>query len=172
MQTNFVYNLDKIRSVFRSGGFSAYFCRWWISHLVYFAGLEQFAILIKEKDYLQSLISSLPTRSFTLNSSVKLCKVRITLSLWPFFVAISIPRHTILIPYFPRTGLSVLELYLLVCMKRLESKEQETYNFTIVFQGNILSIILSTYCLAQAYEMRNLTILIVLKHVHPHEVFF
>ncbi|KAG0602491.1 hypothetical protein M758_10G017800 [Ceratodon purpureus] len=42
-----------------------------------------------------------------------------------------------LYPQFKREalqGLSVLELYLLVCMKRLESKEQETYNFTIVFE--------------------------------------
>lgn len=34
------------------------------------------------------------------------------------------------------TDLSVLELYLLVCMKRLESKEQEIYNFSGVFKGN------------------------------------
>lgn len=45
--------------------------------------------------------------------------------------------NSFLHPQFKREalqGLSVLELYLLVCMKRLESKEQETYNFTIVFQ--------------------------------------
>ena len=33
------------------------------------------------------------------------------------------------------TDASVLELYLLVSMKRLEAQERETYNFTTVFKG-------------------------------------
>lgn len=45
--------------------------------------------------------------------------------------------NTLLHSQFKREALqnlSVLELYLLVCMKRLESKEQEVCNFTIVFE--------------------------------------
>lgn len=34
-----------------------------------------------------------------------------------------------------RAGLSVLELYLLIAMKRLEEKERDKYNFQTVFAG-------------------------------------
>lgn len=47
---------------------------------------------------------------------------------------------------FYETGVSVLELYLLVCMKRLEGKELESYNFNAVFRGNRLLISSSAHC--------------------------
>lgn len=36
-----------------------------------------------------------------------------------------------------QAGASVLELYLLVCMNRLEVKEQSSYNFNTVMKGEM-----------------------------------
>lgn len=44
---------------------------------------------------------------------------------------------------------SVLELYMLVCMKRLEVKEQNSYNFNSVMKGKVLvSSVLVSFALA------------------------
>lgn len=63
-------------------------------------------------------------------------------------------------PFF-QADCSILELYILVCMRRLEVKEQDSYNFNSVMKGapQMLFIMLVqlwqyvlTYCVNHAFQ--------------------